>query len=138
DPIRIQRLRIVNTSSRSRRLSVTVYSEFVLGTHREVTQMHVACSWDQSANALFARNPYHPDYSRRITFAAIAPAANSYTSDRAEFLGRNGSPDAPAALKRMSLSNRTGVGLDPCGALQTKFELAPGQEKTVILMLGQA
>src|SRR5206468_10757651 len=29
DPIRIQRLRIKNRSSRSRRLSVTVYSEFV-------------------------------------------------------------------------------------------------------------
>src|SRR4030095_5195307 len=33
---------------------------------------------------------------------------------------------------------RTGAGLDPCGALQTKLEIGPGQEKTVILMLGQA
>ena len=41
-------------------------------------------------------------------------------------------------LRRVSLSNRTGPGLDPCGALQTKFELGPGQEKTVILVLGQA
>ena len=138
DPIRIQRLRIRNKSSRSRRLSVTVYSEFVLGTNRESTQMHVACTWDESSRALFARNPYHRDYGRRITFAAIVPEAISYTSDRTEFLGRNGSPGAPAALRRVSLSNRTGVGLDPCGALQTKFELGPGQEKTVILMLGQA
>src|SRR5206468_6813097 len=138
DPIRIQRLRIKNRSSRSRRLSVTVYSEFVLGTDREATQMHVACSWDESAKALFARNPYHRDYGRRVTFAAIVPDAISYTSDRTEFLGRNGSPESPAALRRVSLSNRTGVGLDPCGALQTKFELGPWQEKTVIFMLGQA
>ncbi len=52
DPIRIQRLRIRNRSSRSRRLSVTVYSEFVLGTDREATQMHVACTWDESSKAL--------------------------------------------------------------------------------------
>src|SRR5438874_2030661 len=65
DPIRIQRLRIRNRSSRSRRLSVTVYSEFVLGAHRENTQMHVISSWDENAKALFAHNPYHRDYGRR-------------------------------------------------------------------------
>jgi len=138
DPIRIQRLRIKNTSARTRRLSVTAYSELVLGADRETMQMHIACTWDESAKALFARNPYHRHYGRRVTFAAIVPDAISYTSDRTEFLGRNGSPDAPAALRRVSLSNRTGVGLDPCGALQTKFEIGPGQEKTVIVVLGQA
>src|SRR6185436_1972319 len=66
DPIRIQRLRIKNTSSSSRRLSVTVYSEFVLGTDRETTQMHVVCSWDESSKALLARNPYHRDYGGRF------------------------------------------------------------------------
>jgi cellobiose phosphorylase len=138
DPIRIQRVRIKNRSSRSWRLSVTAYSEFVLGTDRETSQMHLSCSWDESAKALFARNPYHRDYGRRVTFAAIVPETMSYTSDRTEFLGRDGSPESPAALRRVSLSNRTGVGLDPCAALQTKFELGPGQEKTVFLMLGQA
>jgi cyclic beta-1,2-glucan synthetase len=138
DPVRIQRLKIRNTSTRLRRLSVTAYSEFVLGPNRESTQMHVTCTWDQSSRALFARNPYNRDYSHRVAFAAIVPETVSYTSDRGEFLGRNGSLAAPAALRRTSLSNRAGAGLDPCGALQTKFELAPGQEKTVIVMLGQA
>jgi cellobiose phosphorylase len=41
-------------------------------------------------------------------------------------------------LRLVSLSKRTGPGLDPCGALQTKFDLAPGEEKTVIYVLGQA
>ena len=67
----------------------------------------------ESAKALFARNPYHRDYGRRVAFAAIVPEAISYTSDRTEFLGRNGSPESPAALRRVSLSNRTGAGLDP-------------------------
>ena len=138
DPVRIQRLRIRNTSSRRRHLSVTSYTEFVLGTHREVTQMHIISSWDEAAKALFARNPYHPDYGGRVAFAAMAPEAVSHTGDRAEFLGRNGSADTPDALRRASLSRRTGPGLDPCAALQTKFELGPGEEKIVILVLGQA
>ena len=138
DPVRIQRLRVKNRSSRRRRLSVTSYAELVLGTDREATQMHIASSWDESAKALFSRNPYHLDYGRRVAFAAITPEPSSYTGDRTLFLGRNGSMEAPAALRRVSLSNRTGPGLDPCGALQTKFDLAPGEEKTVIYVLGQA
>ena len=138
DPVRLQRLRIKNTSSRRRRLSVTAYSELVLGTHREVTQTHILTSWDAAAKALFARNPYHPDYGGRVVFAAMAPEAVSHTGDRAEFLGRNGSADIPDALRRASLSKRTGPGLDPCAALQTKFELGPGEEKIVIFVLGQA
>src|SRR5205823_4365310 len=136
DPVRIQRLRIRNTSSRRRRISVTSYSELVLGTDRETTQMHITCTWDEGARALLARNPYHPDYARRVTFAAISPEAISYTNDRTEFLGRNGSAEAPAALRRVSLSNRTAVGTDPCAAMQTKFEIGPGEEKTIIFLLG--
>jgi cellobiose phosphorylase len=138
DPVRIQRLRIRNDSSRRRRLSVTSYSEFVLGTDREATQMHITSSWDESAKALFLRNRYHLDYGRRVALAAMIPEPSSYTADRTVFLGRNGSIEAPAALQRESLSRRTGPGLDPCGALQTKFDLGPGEEKTVIYVLGQA
>jgi len=138
EPVRIQRLRITNTSSRRRRLSVTSYAELVLGTHREATGMHVVSSWDLEARALLARNPYHPQYGDRVVFATIAPEALSYTGDRTEFLGRNGSAEAPAALLQRELSRRTGAGLDPCGALQTAFDLAPGEEKVVILVLGEA
>jgi len=138
DPIRIQRLRVRNRSSQRRRISVTVYSELVLGTDREATQMHIVSSWDDSAKAIFARNRYHLDYGGRVAFASLSPDATSHSGDRTAFLGRNGAPDSPAALRRESLSNNTGPGLDPCVALQTKFELGPGEERIVVFVLGQA
>ncbi|HEY3440972.1 MAG TPA: glucoamylase family protein [Paludibaculum sp.] len=138
DPVRIQRLRIRNKSSQRRRLSVTTYSELVLGTDREATQMHVVSFWDDKAKALFASNPYHLDYGRRIAFAAMTPEPSSYSGDRTAFLGRNGSAEAPASLGRVSLARLAGPGLDPCGVLQAKFELGPGEERTVICLLGQA
>lgn len=138
DPVRVQRLRVKNRSSQRRRLSVTAYSELVLGGDREATQMHIVSSWDDAAKALLVRNRYHLDYGGRVAFAALSPDAGSYSGDRNSFLGRNGAMDAPAALRRESLSNNAGPGLDPCAALQTKFELGPGEEKTVIYVLGQA
>lgn len=136
--VRVQRLRLRNRSSRRRRLTVTSYVEWVLGVEREESQMHVVTHWDAESRSLFARNAYHPDFGGRVAFAACAPSAASYTADRTEFLGRNGSPASPAAMRRTRLAGRIGAGLDPCAALQTVVEIEPGQEAEVIFLLGQA
>jgi cyclic beta-1,2-glucan synthetase len=138
DPIRIQRLRMRNDSSRRRRLSVTFYAEWTLDESRENSQMHIVTSWDAQAGAIIARNRYHPDYGGHVAFAAISPQARSYTADRTAFLGRNRTLSSPAAMRRAGLSGHTGAGLDPCAALQTVVDLAPGQTTDVICLLGQA
>jgi cyclic beta-1,2-glucan synthetase len=138
EPVRVQRLKIRNDSSRRRRLSVTFYAEWALGESRELSQMHVVTNWDAETGAILARNRYHPDYGGRVAFAAISPQARSYTADRTEFLGRNRAISTPAAMRRVGLSGRTGAGLDPCAALQTTVDLAPGQTTEVICLLGQA
>ena len=94
---------------------MTSYSELVLGTDRETTQMHIASSWDDNTKALFLRNPYHLDHGERVAFAAMTPEPSSYTGDRTVFLGRNGSLEAPSALRRESLLKRTGPGSIPAG-----------------------
>jgi cyclic beta-1,2-glucan synthetase len=137
-PVRVQRLRLRNRSSRRRRLSVVSYAEWVLGGHRDETQMHVVTNWDVESRAIFARNAYHPDVPHRVAFASVSPRATSYTADRDEFLGRHGSLANPAALRRRSLSDRTGAGLDPCAALQVAVEIDPGEETEVIICLGQS
>jgi cellobiose phosphorylase len=136
--LRVQRLRLRNRSSRRRRLSVTSYMEWVLGGNRDETQMHIVTNWDIESGSMFARNPYHPDSSDRIAFAGASPRAASYTGDRGEFLGRNGSMARPAALLRESLSGRSGAGLDPCAALQVNLEIEAGAEADVIFCLGEA
>ncbi len=42
------------------------------------------------------------------------------------------------AMERTALSSRTGAGLDPCAALQTIVEIAPGGKAEITCMLGQA
>ena len=60
----------------------------------------------------------------------------SWTGDRSEFLGRNGTWESPAAMSRESLSGRTGTFHDPCGAVQARLVLKPDSERIVYILLG--
>jgi cyclic beta-1,2-glucan synthetase len=137
-PIKLQRLRLKNESARTRILSVTYFVEWTLGENRETSQMHVITSWDDEINAVTARNRYHPDYGSRVAFASITPPPQSFGGDRASFIGRNRSLAHPAAMGRRGLSLRTGAGLDPCAALQTIVEIAPGKRVEITCMMGEA
>jgi cyclic beta-1,2-glucan synthetase len=135
-PVRIQRLRLINRSSRKRILSVFSYSELVLGTTKEETQMHIITDWDPESQALLAFNRYNPDFGCHITFVTSTPLPTSFTGNRSEFLGRNNPSTTPASLKRKRLSGTTGVALDPCAALQVCVELTPGEEKEIDFFMG--
>lgn len=138
EPVKLQRLSLVNASSRRRRLSVTYYVELTLGENRESSQMHVTTNWDDESRALLARNRYHPEYPERVAFVALTPEADSFGGDRTAFIGRNRSLADPVALELNRLSQRTGAGLDPCAALRVTLELNPGERRDVISLLGEA
>jgi len=98
-PVRLQRLRLRNSSSRRRKLTVTSYAALVLGTDPEETGMHVVTKWDLQSQSLFVRNSYEPELCERIAFAASVPAPTSFTGDRTAFIGRNRSLRDPAAME---------------------------------------
>ena len=135
-PLRIQRLRIKNTSNQKRHLSAYSYTEWVLGTDRERTQMHIITEWDVESQALFAFNRYNIDFGNYLGFSTSYPLARSYTGNRTEFIGRNNQTSNPIALKRKKLSGLAGPANDPCAALQVSIELEPNEEKEVIFVLG--
>ena len=139
DPIKVSRLTLENLSGRARRLSVTAYVEWVLGALRSTTAPFVATEIDARTGALFARNAWSAEFGDRVAFADLGGRQTGWTGDRAEVLGRNGTLDHPALLERGGrLSGRVGAGLDPCAALQTVIDLAPGAREEVVFFLGEA
>ena len=139
DPIKIYRLTIRNHSSRNRRLSVTAYVEWVLGSSRSGSAPHIISEVDTETRAMFAWNAWQGDFGGRIAFADLGGSQTAWTADRREFLGRNGSLENPAALNGGEpLTGNTGGGLDPCAALQTVLELRPGATAEIVFFLGQA
>ncbi|MEO8259571.1 MAG: glucoamylase family protein [Acidobacteriota bacterium] len=139
DPIKISRLSISNQSGRTRRLAITAYVEWVLGASREGSAPYVSTEIDPGTGAMLARNHWSMEFSDRVAFADCRNRQQSWTGDRREFLGRDGDLESPAALAGgQPLSNRVGGGLDPCGALQTSIELAPGEATEIVFLLGEA
>jgi len=129
-------LKVRNESGRPRRLSATGYAEWVLGDLRPKSAMHVVTEIDPNSGVLFARNPYNTDFHGRTAFFDTDEISRSVSCDRTEFLGRNGTLKAPAAMARTRLSGRMGAALDPCAAIQVSFTLDPGQEREIVFRLG--
>ncbi len=137
DPVRITHLTLRNTSARARRLSVTAYAEWVLGTSRTATLAHLKTSIDAETGAIFAVNPWSTAFPDRVAFADFGHATTSRTAGRAGFLGRYGSMSDPAGLRAAGLAGQSGPALDPCAALQRIVTLAPGETVTLTALLGQ-
>jgi cellobiose phosphorylase len=135
-PVKFSVLKIRNRSGRSRRLSATGYVEWQLGDLREKSAMHVVTEPDPVSGALLARNAYLMAFPGRVAFFDVDAAERSVSGDRSEFLGRNGSLRAPAAMAQPHLSGRTGAGLDPCGAIRVDFALDAGDSHELVFRLG--
>jgi cellobiose phosphorylase len=135
-PVKFTVLKLRNVSGRPRRLSVTGYWEWVLGDLRHKSLLHVQTEVDLKTGALLARNYYNTEFPDRIVFLDVNEATRTFTGDRKEFIGRNGTLSEPAALKRTRLSGKVGAGLDPCGAVQVSFNLLDGQERETGFRLG--
>ncbi len=137
DSVKISLLTLKNQTNRKRRISITSYTELVLGSQREKTAPHLICDVDQVTNAIFARNPHDNEFAEKVTFVDINTPNRTFTCSRKEFLGRNGSYTNPAALKRDGLSKKRGTGQDPCAVFQTSIELEPGEVREISILLGQ-
>ncbi|MGO4500182.1 glucoamylase family protein [Paenibacillus sp. 2RAB27] len=156
DPVKVIKLRLQNTTSEQRKISVTYYAEWVLGVHREGNASFIVSEWDSENKVLTARNTYQENFRDATAFLTIHPqmeasaewekgnhqeAASTnmdmtWTSDRLEFIGRNGSIDHPAVMNQLHLSGTTGPTYEGCGAIQTKFVIKPNSEQIVYILLG--
>ncbi len=137
DSIKISRLTLINRSGQTRRLSVSAYAEWVLGSSRTAFAPFVITDYDESAGAVLAWNPWNTEFGQRVAFAAWSGGNDAWTADRSEFIGRNGTLEHPCALDNDTFSQAVGAGLDPCAALRKDVEIRPGANVELIFFLGQ-
>jgi len=136
-PVKIACLRLQNLWKTPRRITVTYYAEWVLGTTRDMHQAHIMPEFVPEKHALLATNHYNTDFSDRVAFLAANKKPHGVTTDRTEFLGRLGDMRNPAALGRIGLNSAVNAGLDPCAVIQLHVDLAPGAVEEVYFTIGE-
>ena len=135
-PIKFIVIKLRNNSNRSRRISATGYIEWVLGNTRAKSLMHTITEVDVRSGTILARNAYNTEFAGRVAFFDTDDVNRNFTTDRSEFIGRNGTLLNPDAMSRSRLSGKSGAALDPCAAIQVIVDLAEDQEKEIVFRLG--
>ena len=95
-PVKLQRLRLRNTGSTSRKLRLYGYVEWILGSNPGRTVPFILSSHDEETGALFATNPYSIDFSNRTAFFAASETLSSFSASRREFIGKAGNDPGAA------------------------------------------
>lgn len=138
EPVKVIELVLSNMTDQVLRLSAVLYVEWVMGVARQQTAPYLVTEYDGERNIFFTRNTYQEEFVGRIGFLTVFGAeVKSYTGDRSEFIGRNGSLEDPIGLKLEQFSQTVGAGLDPCSAMQLMFSVSPGETKTITFLLGE-
>jgi len=142
------RLKVTNTSERTRKLSLFTYCEFanLWDTFQDLinlqySQFITRASMDDGILGI-ACNPHYDFDGKDLTGCARtwmtltgAPLAG-YETVRERFLGSYGGYAAPEAVVKGSCSNFLAEGDNTCGSLQADLTLAPGETREVIVLLG--
>jgi cellobiose phosphorylase len=129
------------TNQRSRRASLSVFSavEFCLWD-----------AWDDQTNfqrnlsigeveveddVIYHKSEYRERRNHFAYFACSEPLAG-FDTQREVFLGRYRGWDSPAAVEAGHLFNSIASGWHPIGAHHVRVELMPGEQRTIIFLLG--
>ena len=140
EPVKVSVLTVENRSGRPRRLSLTAYAEWVLGTSRGANAPWIVTECEPETKALLATNPWNAEFGGRVAFLDMCGRQTAWTADRTEFLGRNGGPERPAGLARGHQLQQSGRGRAwirvPCCRRASSWP--PGSAPRSSSTLGQA
>lgn len=134
--IKFNLINIRNLSGRLRKLSVTGYTEWVMGDLKHKHAMFINTEPDSETGALLTKNTYNQEFADRMAFFDTDEVNKVYTFDRTEFIGRNRTLHNPEAMLREKLSGKRSIGTDPCAAIQVQLQIAAGKEQQVVFKLG--
>ena len=129
-------IRTTNYSEKLRKLTLTGYTEWVLSNLRSKSAMHIVIEIDSQTGTMIASNAYNSEFPGWVAFFDVDDSHYGFTTDRTEFIGRNGTLKKPEAMKRIRLSGKSGAGHDPCSAIQLSFDLEPGRYRESIFRMG--
>jgi cellobiose phosphorylase len=142
------RLRVTNSSETPRRISVFTYCEFagVGNVWNDLTNLQYSLFVNKAdmvdGMLQIASHPHEPfnpaelDKLGRYWMKLVGADVVAFETLRDNFLGNYGSYQSPEALIQGKLTNFETAGENVVGVLQADIELAPGESRELIVLLG--
>jgi len=158
EPLEIWILKLKNESSEKRSLALFTYLEWRLGrvtdSHREFHKTFIETEYLKEEGAILARKrlwelvneqgqEWNMDW-KYVAFHSSSIEPASFIVSKESFLGKYGSLESPAILRKDSLSRFPLNELapfrweDPIASLKLDFHLDGNEEKTIVFTLGCA
>lgn len=143
----IWNLKLTNTSDEIKEIDIYSFVEFgMMEFMRELSWVsynkhQVKVTYDKAADAIvydYAVEMQPKPKETPVVYLASDQQLYAYDGDRDEFIGSYRSESNPYAIEHGGCTKSTLMGGDPCGALQIKMTLNPGQAKVINTFLGTA
>ena len=133
-------VKVTNTSDRPRTISAFSYAELAneWNSRQDLENLQysqyvvLATYRDQ---VIHRRNSTRYAF-KELWFGLVGADVTSFDTDRDTFLGPYRTQSAPLAVERGECSGSQTVGDNSCASLHTRLELAPGETRQLIYLLG--
>lgn len=150
DPVEIWICTLANKGKQTKRLQLASYFEWNLGlgpdNNREFHKIFIDTNFDSELRAIYAQKYLWEVPSERghwntnwpyLAFHAVNTEVRGWDASKDALLGRHGGFHNPQGIKSGAFTGTSGRFEDAVSSLATNVFLQPGEEKTVVFLLGQ-
>lgn len=144
----VWKLKVTNTGDAARKLGIFGYAEFT--TDNNYNQDQVNLQYTQFITRTYfdgdritmtinerCKQSFNGNKRADRFFGLAGASVVSYCGDKEHFLGHYNGYGKPQALQDGKCDNVLNYNSNPCGALHTQIELAPGETREICFLLGQ-
>ncbi|MCB0283812.1 MAG: glycosyl transferase family 36 [Calditrichaeota bacterium] len=149
-PLEIWLVKIKNTSAKTKKLQLSSYLEWNLGAapdvNREFHKIFIDTKFVPQNNLITAtktlweipteRGHWNTDWPY-VGFHSINCDAAGWDCSKDDLLGRHGGYHNPKGIKQGTFTKKSGRFQDAVASLAGNLEIEPGNEQTVVFLLGQ-
>lgn len=149
DDVEIRKLVVKNNGENEKSIEITSYLEVTLASfeadvvHPSFSNLFIITEFDENTQSLIAnrrarsKDGKTPYVMNTIVMANDENSKISYETSRINFVGRNRDLKSPQEMNSDStLSNTTGIVLDPIMSLRTSFNIMPGEYSEIYYITG--
>ena len=135
----VHRLTVKNTSSAPKKVSLFSFAEFCLwNAQDDMTnfQRNLSTGEVEVLDSVIYHKTEYRERRNHYAFYSVNRDIDGFDTDREAFVGLYNGLHEPQVVARGKASNSVASGWSPIGSHEVVLELAPGEEQSLIFMLG--